>query len=125
MRSSSVAGVTARPGRTSAHSRLRTNSTTGPLRFASASACGCSMLAEAKTSARSPLAMASLSVPEAPNVALHLDPGGRLVGGDHLSQREAQAAGGVKQDGIGGTGGYGHGCHRCKNCEAAERGAQR
>jgi hypothetical protein len=61
MRSRSEVGVTPRPGRASAHSRSRANSTTGPLRFFAASACGFESVC-------------------------------------HLSQRRAQAAGGVKQD---------------------------
>nr|WP_246738455.1 hypothetical protein [Bradyrhizobium sp. CCBAU 051011] len=72
MRSMSVAGATSRPGRTSAHSRLRANSTTAPLRFSCASACGCSMLAEANTSALAPAAISSFSKPEAPNFACTL-----------------------------------------------------
>src|SRR5262245_20501549 len=66
MRSSNVAGSTASPGRTSAHKRLRANNTTGPLCFDTDSACGCSMLAEAKTSATAPLVISSLSRPEGP-----------------------------------------------------------
>jgi hypothetical protein len=69
MRSSSVADSIARPGRTSAHSRLRANIDTGPLLPAAASACGCSMLADANRSARAPAAISSLSSPDAPYFA--------------------------------------------------------
>src|SRR5262245_20884814 len=74
MHSSKVPDATASPGRTSAHNRLRANSTTGPLLPALASACGCAMLAEANTSARAPPAISSLSVPEGPNFGCTFGP---------------------------------------------------
>src|SRR5262245_19497558 len=74
MRSSRVAGSTASPGRTRAHRRLRANSTTGPLLPAAASACGCSMLAEANTSAWAPRTISSFRVPEAPYLACTFGP---------------------------------------------------
>src|SRR5215467_4260543 len=69
MRSRIVADSTASPGRTKAHSRLRAKSTTGPLLPAVANACGCSILAEANTSACAPPAISSFSVPEGPYLA--------------------------------------------------------
>src|SRR5882672_6234421 len=72
MRSSRVSLVTVRPGRTSAHNLLRTNSATGPLFFAAASAWGCSMFAEVNTSALAPPAISSFNSPEAPNFACTL-----------------------------------------------------
>src|SRR5215467_877494 len=74
MRSRIVAASTASPGRTNAHSRLRANSTTGPLLPAVANACGCSMLAEANTSACAPPKISSFSVPEGPYLACTLCP---------------------------------------------------
>ena len=59
--------VTVEPGRASAHIALRANFRVGP-GAARTQACGCSMLADANTSAVSPAAMRSRSSPEAPNV---------------------------------------------------------
>jgi len=69
MRASRLAGVTLSPGRTSAQSLLRANSTAGPLLLAFASACGCSMLAEANTSALAPPMISSFRSPDAPYFA--------------------------------------------------------
>ena len=64
MRSSSVSVVTT-PGAASAQSWLRAK-TTGAAFPASASACGCSMFADAKTSAASPFSIRSRRSPDAP-----------------------------------------------------------
>src|SRR5262249_7698289 len=59
--------VTASPSRTSAHSSLRAKSTTGPDFPFFARVAGCSMFAEAKTSAASPRSSRSRNSPDAPN----------------------------------------------------------
>src|SRR5215469_14146781 len=74
MRSRIVADSTASPGRTKAHNRLRAKSTTGPLLPAVANACGCSILAEANTSACVPSAISSFSIPDGPYLACTLSP---------------------------------------------------
>src|SRR5262249_1841535 len=88
--SRSVAGSTASPGRANAHSRLRANSTTGPLLPAVANACGCSVLAEANTSAFAPPKISSFSVPEGPYFACTLCP-------DAASNAAATSVGAVRR----------------------------
>src|SRR5581483_3469095 len=74
MRSSRLAPSTFSPGLTSAHNVLRTKRTTGPLFFSSRSACGCSILADANTSALAPFAISFLSRPDGPYFASTLLP---------------------------------------------------
>src|SRR5262245_47368831 len=113
MRSRIVAASTASPGLTNAHSRLRANSTTGPLLPAVANACGCSMLAEANTSAFAPAKISSFSVPEGPYLACTFRPGLERPG--HLGQGGAQAAGGMEQDRLGCD--RRHGYRRCRQSD--------
>jgi len=61
----------------SRHMLFRANRSTCAVQPASASDCGCSMLALANTSARSPALMRSRSNPDAPNVSRALLPESR------------------------------------------------
>ena len=56
-------------------------------------------------------------------LGLHFDAGRRLIGGDHLGQRKAQAAGGVEQDGICGAAGVVMVVIAASRSDAAKRGA--
>ena len=73
-----------------------------------ASDAGCVMLAEANTSAFSPPAIASRSVPDGPYFACTVAPLCDSVRLRHFGQRAAQRTGRVKQNRIGGVGGRGH-----------------
>src|SRR3954470_15087717 len=117
MRSTTVVVVTSSPGRASAHRRLRAKRTAALPRPLWARDWGCSMFAEANTSALAPPTISSRSRPEAPNSdrgsARHLE------GARDLGQGRAKTARRVQKNCV-----FGAACRVPHGNEASHREQQ-